>query len=112
MLPKTATARNMFAIVAAGVATTVATAGILLWLSYRAVEERSISEMVNAAEASAGKVETYFAKVKALLRQQEMRSVNEIEAFFGRVHEHFPPEECRAYIRHDGYAATHLPKTL
>ncbi|WP_119256819.1 methyl-accepting chemotaxis protein [Shinella zoogloeoides] len=66
MLPKTATARNMFAIVAAGVATTVATAGVLLWLSYRAVEERSISEMVNAAEASAGKVETYFAKVKAL----------------------------------------------
>ncbi|GMB80201.1 methyl-accepting chemotaxis protein McpU [Shinella zoogloeoides] len=66
MLPKTATARNMFAIVAAGVATTVATAGVLLWLSYRAVEERSISEMVNAAEASAGKVETYFAEVKAL----------------------------------------------
>ena len=66
MLPKTATARNMLAIVAAGVATTVAAAGILLWLSYRAVEERSISEMVNAAEASAGKVETYFAKVKAL----------------------------------------------
>ena len=66
MLPKTATARNMFAIVAAGVATTVATAGVLLFLSYRAVEERSVSEMVNAAEASAGKVETYFAQVKAL----------------------------------------------
>jgi methyl-accepting chemotaxis protein len=66
MLPKTATARNMFAIVAAGVATTVATAGVLLWLSYRAVEERSISEMVNAAEASAGKVETTFAQVKTL----------------------------------------------
>ncbi|MGB3811683.1 MAG: methyl-accepting chemotaxis protein [Shinella sp.] len=66
MLPKTATARNMFAIVAAGVATTVATAGVLLWLSYRTVEERSISEMVNAAEASAGKVETYFAQVKGL----------------------------------------------
>ncbi len=66
MLPKTATARNMLAIVAAGVATTVATAGVLVWLSYRAVEERSISEMVNAAEASAGKVETYFAQVKAL----------------------------------------------
>jgi methyl-accepting chemotaxis protein len=66
MLPKTATARNMFAIVAAGVATTVATAGVLLFLSYRAVEERSISEMVNAAEASAGEVETYFAQVKAL----------------------------------------------
>ncbi len=66
MLPKTATARNMLAIVAAGVTTTVATAGVLMWLSYRAVEERSISEMVNAAEASAGKVETYFAQVKAL----------------------------------------------
>jgi methyl-accepting chemotaxis protein len=66
MLPKTATARNMFAIVATGVATTVATAGVLLWLSYRAVEERSISEMVNAAEASAGKVETTFAQVKTL----------------------------------------------
>lgn len=66
MLPKTATARNMCAIVAAGVATTVATAGVLLWLSYRAVEERSISEMVNAAEASAAKVETYFAQMKTL----------------------------------------------
>jgi methyl-accepting chemotaxis protein len=66
MLPKTATARNMFAIVAAGVATTVATAGVLLWLSYRTVEERSISEMVNAAEASAGEVKTTFAQVKTL----------------------------------------------
>ncbi|PWE54108.1 chemotaxis protein [Metarhizobium album] len=66
MLPKTATACNMFAIVATGVATTVATAGILLWLSYHALEERSISEMTNAAEASAADVETYFAKVKAL----------------------------------------------
>ena len=66
MLPKTATARNMFAIVAAGVATTVATAGVLLWLSYNAVQERSVSEMVNAAQASAGKVETTFARVKTL----------------------------------------------
>ncbi|WP_246401310.1 methyl-accepting chemotaxis protein [Rhizobium hidalgonense] len=66
LIPKTAIARNMVAIVAAGVVTTVATAGILLCLSYWAVEERSISEMVNAAHASAGKVETYFAKVKSL----------------------------------------------
>lgn len=73
MLPKTATARNMFAIVAAGVATTVATAGVLLWLSYHAVQERSVSEMVNAAQASAGKVETTFAGVKAL--SWNMRSV-------------------------------------
>ncbi|MCP8894138.1 methyl-accepting chemotaxis protein [Shinella daejeonensis] len=66
MYPKTATARNMFAIVATGVATTVATAGMLLWLSYRAVEERSMSEMVTAAEASAAKVETYFMQMKGL----------------------------------------------
>ncbi|MEY9534661.1 methyl-accepting chemotaxis protein [Sinorhizobium fredii] len=72
LIPKTAIARNMFAIVATGVATTVVTAGILLWLSYRAVEERSVSEMVKTAHATAGKVETYFADVRALSRN--MRS--------------------------------------
>ena len=65
-MPKTAIARNMLALVATGVATTVATAGILLWMSYRAVEERSVSEMVNAAHASAGKVEAHFASIKEL----------------------------------------------
>ena len=66
LAPRTAIARNMLALVATGVATTVATAGILLWMSYRAVEERSVSELVNAARASAGKVETHFAGVKEL----------------------------------------------
>lgn len=66
LTPRTAIARNMFALVASGVATTVATAGILLWMSYRAVEERSVSELVNAARASAGKVETHFAGIKEL----------------------------------------------
>jgi len=72
LMPKTAIARNMFAIVAAGVVTTVVTAGILLSLSYKTVEERSISEMVKTAHVSAGKVETYFGEVKALSRN--MRS--------------------------------------
>ncbi|EGP56990.1 methyl-accepting chemotaxis protein [Agrobacterium tumefaciens] len=66
MFLKTATARNMFAIVFAGVLTTVATAGVLLWLSYRAVEERSISEMHNAANTSAANVETFFAHATTL----------------------------------------------
>ncbi|TWC77247.1 methyl-accepting chemotaxis sensory transducer with Cache sensor [Rhizobium sp. SJZ105] len=66
LVPKTAIARNMLALVAAGVATTVATASILLWMSYRAVEERSVSELIGAAHASAGKIETHFARVTEL----------------------------------------------
>lgn len=66
LIPQTAIARNMLAIVATGVATTVATASVLLWMSYRAVEERSISEMVTTAHASAGKVETNFTQIKEL----------------------------------------------
>ena len=57
-------------------------------------------------------IEMAFAKVKALLRSEEIRTVVALEAFFGRVHHHFLPAECQAYIRHCGYAATHLPKAL
>ncbi|WP_378946553.1 methyl-accepting chemotaxis protein [Mesorhizobium sp. ANAO-SY3R2] len=66
MFPKTATGRNMFAIVATGVLTTVATAGVLVWLSYQALEERTFSEMTNIAEESARRVETYFGRVEEL----------------------------------------------
>ncbi|MDH6230486.1 methyl-accepting chemotaxis protein [Mesorhizobium soli] len=66
MFPKTATGRNMFAIVATGVLTTVATAGVLVLLSHRALEERSFSEMTNIAEESARRVETYFSRVEGL----------------------------------------------
>lgn len=72
MFLKTATARNMFAIVAAGVATTVATAGTLFYLSFEEVRARSIAEMTNAAQTSAANVETYFATAKAL--SQNLRS--------------------------------------
>lgn len=66
MFPKTATGRNMFAIVATGVTTTVATAGILLYLAYHEVRERSIAEMTNAAATSAANVETRFGALKTL----------------------------------------------
>jgi methyl-accepting chemotaxis protein/methyl-accepting chemotaxis protein-1 (serine sensor receptor) len=62
----------MFVVVAAGVATTIVTAVVLLWLAYQALEDRSFSEMKNAAETSAAKVEAFFAQVETLGRN--MRS--------------------------------------
>ena len=52
-------------------------------------------------------IELAFAKIKARLRAAELRTIDRIEAFFGTVHEAFTPDECRNYIRHAGYAATH-----
>ena len=52
-------------------------------------------------------IELAFAKIKARLRAAELRTVDKIEAFFGRVHDEFTSDECRNYIRHAGYAATH-----
>src|SRR6266436_8394099 len=66
MFLKTATAKNMFAIIATGVATSVATAGILLWLSYNEVRQRSIAEMTNSAQTSAANIETRFQGIKTL----------------------------------------------
>ncbi len=66
MFSKSATGRNMFALVAAGVLTAIATAGTLVWISNRALEERSYSEMNNAAEESARRVEGYFGRLEEL----------------------------------------------
>jgi transposase len=57
-------------------------------------------------------IEQAFAKAKALLRAAELRTVEKVEGFFGRVHERFPPRECGSYIRHAGYTATDLPEPL
>jgi transposase len=57
-------------------------------------------------------IEQAFSKVKARLRAAELRTVDKVEAFFGRVHEAFPPPECGNYIRHAGYTATALPEAL
>lgn len=69
MFVRTASARNMVAIVAAGVVTTIATAGVLLGLSYRALEQRSISEMTAVASESAGRVQAVFARAEGLADQ-------------------------------------------
>jgi transposase len=57
-------------------------------------------------------IEQAFAKVKARLRAAELRTVEKVEAFFGTIHEAFPPQECGNYIRHAGYNATALTKAL
>jgi transposase len=51
-------------------------------------------------------IELAFAKVKARLRAAELRTIDKIEAFFGRVQDEFSKDECRNYLRHCGYAAT------
>jgi transposase len=57
-------------------------------------------------------IEQAFVKVKARLRSAELRMVEKVEAFFGTIHEAFPPRECGNYIRYAGYNATALPKAL
>ena len=52
-------------------------------------------------------IELAFAKVKARLRAAELRTIDKVENFFGTVHEAFTADECRGYIRHAGYTATH-----
>jgi transposase len=52
-------------------------------------------------------IELAFAKVKARLRAAELRAIDKVEDFFGTVHDAFTAEECRNYIRHAGYTATH-----
>ncbi|MBB4065311.1 methyl-accepting chemotaxis protein [Gellertiella hungarica] len=73
MILKSATARNMFAIISTGVAISVATAGMLFWLSYSEIKTRSVSEMAEIADSSAAKVETRFTQAKALANN--LRSV-------------------------------------
>ena len=51
-------------------------------------------------------IEQLFAKLKALLRKSAERS---IATLWPRIGEHlgaFPPDECRNYFRHAGYAPT------
>jgi transposase len=57
-------------------------------------------------------IEQAFAKVKARLRAAELRTIDKVEGSFGTIHEAFPPTECGNYIRHAGYDATELPKSL
>jgi transposase len=57
-------------------------------------------------------IEQAFAKLKALLRKAEERTVEGLWSFLGRALDAFAPEECRNYIRHCGYPATPTSKAL
>ena len=50
-------------------------------------------------------IEMAFAKLKALLRKAAERSVETLWTKIGELLEAFSPQECAAYLRHDGYAA-------
>ena len=73
MILKSATARNMFAIIATGVTISIATAGMLFWLSYSEIRNRSIAEMTGIADSSAAQVETRFTEARVLANN--LRSV-------------------------------------
>ena len=73
MILKSATARNMFAIIATGVAISMATAGTLFWLSFSEIRSRSIGEMAQIGETEASRIETRFTQAHMLANN--LRSV-------------------------------------
>jgi transposase len=50
-------------------------------------------------------IEQVFAKLKALLRQAEARTVTALWECLGQLLDCFSPQECRNYFRHSGYCA-------
>ncbi len=57
-------------------------------------------------------IELAFGKLKALLRKACKRDVEELWSFLGQALDAFTPQECRNYLRHDGYSATPSSKAL
>jgi transposase len=53
-------------------------------------------------------IELVFSKLKGLLRTAGQRTVEGLWALLGRMPDHFPPNQCLAYLRHCGYNATGL----
>ncbi len=51
-------------------------------------------------------IENAFSKLKGLLRKAAERTVEGPWVAIGRLLDRFPPDECRNYFRHCGYAAT------
>jgi transposase len=49
-------------------------------------------------------IELAFSKLKGLLRSAGKRTIDGLWDFLGKSLDAFPPDECRAYFRHDGYA--------
>ena len=50
-------------------------------------------------------IEMLFAKLKALFRKADRRTVEEAWREIGCLLDHFNPTECAAYRRHAGYAS-------
>jgi len=50
-------------------------------------------------------IELLFAKLKVLLRKAAERSIEELWDRIGKLLDAFSPQECAAYLRHDGYGA-------
>jgi transposase len=57
-------------------------------------------------------IEHAFAKLKALLRKAQERTVEGLWAFLGGALDRFAPGECRNYFEDCGYPATPKQKTL
>jgi len=51
-------------------------------------------------------IEQVFAKLKWLVRSAKQRTVDGLENLLGQLLDRFPPDECRRYYRHCGYATT------
>ena len=66
MFLKTATAKNIGAIIATAVTTSVVMAATLFWLSYSNVERQSVDNIVTTAEGTAARIESRFADVRSL----------------------------------------------
>ena len=52
-------------------------------------------------------IELVFSKLKWLLRSAAKRTVEELWSLLGSMPDHFPPQQCSAYVRHCGYNATY-----
>jgi transposase len=51
-------------------------------------------------------IELVFSKLKWLLRSAAKRTVEGLWTLLGSMPDHFPPQQCLAYLRHCGYNAT------
>ena len=51
-------------------------------------------------------IEQVFAKLKALLRKAEERTVEAVWKRIGSLLSHFHPTECTNYLRNSGYGST------
>lgn len=51
-------------------------------------------------------IELVFSKLKWLLRSAAKRTVEGLWSLLGSMPDHFPPQQCLAYLRHCGYNAT------